>query len=64
MYKASQLIKTMTTSKGKQIAIEYVTKTDKWERTMLADSTKNEFAAVAEKYKDGLKPDTVKVAMK
>jgi hypothetical protein len=64
MYKASQLIKTMTTSKGKQISIDYVTKTDVWERTMLADSTKSEFATVAEKYKDDLKPDTVKVAMK
>ena len=54
----------MTTSKGKQISIDYVTKTDVWERKMLADSTKDEFATVAEKYKDDLKPDTVKVAMK
>ncbi|PPJ57954.1 hypothetical protein CBER1_11086 [Cercospora berteroae] len=64
MYKASQLIKTMTTSKGKQIAVEYVTKTDSWERKMLASSVQTEFVAVAEKYKDNLKPETVKVAMK
>lgn len=64
MYRASQLIKTMTTSKGKQISIDYVTKTDVWERKMLAESTKDEFATVAEKYKDDLKSDTVKVAMK
>jgi hypothetical protein len=54
----------MTTSKGKQISIEYVAKTDLWERTMFAESTKSEFATVPEKYKDDLKPDTVKVAMK
>lgn len=54
----------MTTSKGKRIAIEYVTKTDAWERMMLSPNTQNEFAVVAEKYKDKLKPSTVKVAMK
>lgn len=64
MYKSSQIIRSMTTSKGKRIAIEYVTKTDAWERMMLSPNTQNEFAVVAEKYKDKLKPDTVKVAMK
>jgi hypothetical protein len=64
MYRSSQLIKSITTSKGKKIAVAYVTKTDAWERPILAQSTQNEFAAVAEKYKDNLKPETVKVAMK
>ena len=64
MYRSSQLIKTITTSNGKKVAIDYVTKTDAWERSFLAQNTQNEFAAVAEKYKDSLKPDTVKVAMK
>lgn len=64
MYRASQLIKNMTTLKGKEIAIAYVSKTDTWERPFLPQTTKDEFAEVAEKYKDTLKPDTVKVAMK
>ncbi|KAH0365830.1 hypothetical protein KCU65_g5803, partial [Aureobasidium melanogenum] len=54
----------MTTSQGKSIAVEFVTKTDVWERTFLAEHQKKEFASVAEKYKDTLKPDTTKVAMK
>lgn len=64
MYRASQLIKTMTTSTGKQVAVAYVSKTDAWERPFLPDTTKDEFVAVAEKYKDTLKPETVQVAMK
>jgi len=64
MYRASQLIKSMTTSKGKTVAVAYVTKTDAWERPFLPQSTQDEFAAVAEKYKDDLKPETVKVAVK
>jgi hypothetical protein len=64
MYKASQFIKSMTTSKGKEVAIAYVTKTDVWESPVLSGSVQNEFAAVAEKYKETLKPATVKVAMK
>lgn len=54
----------MTTSKGKEVAIAYVSKTDTWERPFLPEATKNEFAEVAENYKDTLKPETVKVAMK
>lgn len=54
----------MTTSKGKTVAVAYVTKTDAWERPYLPQSTQDEFAAVAEKYKDGLQPKTVKVTMK
>lgn len=64
MYRASQFIKSMTTSKGKEVAIAYVSKTDTWERPFLPEATKNEFAEVAENYKDTLKPETVKVAMK
>ncbi|CAK4033848.1 Hypothetical predicted protein [Lecanosticta acicola] len=59
MYKSSQLIKNITTSKGKLIAIEYVTKTDTWERRIIAQSRKND-----EKYKETLKPDTVTVDVK
>jgi Mn-dependent DtxR family transcriptional regulator len=54
----------MTTTAGKEVAIAYVTKTDTWERLYLSQDTKDEFAEVAQKYKDTLKPDTVKVAMK
>jgi hypothetical protein len=64
MYRSCKVITSMTTSKGAQIAVSYVTKTDAWERLILAESVQNEFAAVAEKYKDTLKPGTVKVAMK
>jgi hypothetical protein len=64
MYRASKFIKNMTTSKGKEIAIAYVNKTDTWERPFLPESSQNEFAEVAEKYKETLKPETVKVAMK
>jgi len=49
---------------GQNIAVAYVTKTDVWERPFLAQNTQNEFVAVAEKYKDNLKPETVKIAMK
>ncbi|KAL5365868.1 hypothetical protein BJX96DRAFT_159898, partial [Aspergillus floccosus] len=63
MYRASQFIKNMTTSNGKQIAIAYVKETDAWTRPFLPQATKDEFVQVAEKYKDTLKPDTVKVAM-
>ncbi|EGE86653.1 hypothetical protein BDBG_07309 [Blastomyces gilchristii SLH14081] len=64
MYRACQAIKNITTSTGKQIAVAYVTKTDTWERAFLSQSIQNEFATVAEKYKDTLKPETIKVAMK
>ncbi|EDN08849.1 hypothetical protein I7I51_00506 [Histoplasma capsulatum] len=64
MYRACQAIKNITTSAGKQIAVAYVTKTDTWERTFLSQTIQNEFTTVAEKYKDTLKPETVKVAMK
>lgn len=64
MYRASQVIKSMTTSKGKSIAVAYVTKTDVWERQQLAQGVQDEFVAVAEKYKDTLKDETVKLAMK
>jgi hypothetical protein len=64
MYRASQAIKTMATSQGKTVTVAYVTKTDIWERPYLAPSTQSEFATVAEKYKDNLKPETVQVAMK
>ncbi|KAF1808532.1 hypothetical protein P152DRAFT_509776 [Eremomyces bilateralis CBS 781.70] len=64
MYRASQLINTMTTVTGKAIAVAYVTKTDVWERPFLHQSTQDEFVEVAEKYKDDLKPETAKVAMK
>jgi hypothetical protein len=64
MYKASQFIKNITNSKGKEIAVAYVSKTDAWERPFLPQITKDGFLEVAEKYKDTVKPDTVKVAMK
>lgn len=64
MYRASQFIKTMTTSKGKDIVVAYVSKTDDWERTYLSQSVQQEFTEVAEKYKDTLKPNTATVAMK
>ncbi|KAK2809483.1 hypothetical protein FQN50_003751 [Emmonsiellopsis sp. PD_5] len=64
MLKACNTIKTITTSAGKEVVVAYVTKTDVWERTFLSPDVQNEFAAVAEKYKDTLKPETVKVAMK
>lgn len=52
------------TSKGKKIAVDYVTKTDAWERTHLDQSLQTEYQKVAEKYKDTLKSDTEKLAMK
>ncbi|KAK2801614.1 hypothetical protein FQN50_007675 [Emmonsiellopsis sp. PD_5] len=64
MYRACQAIKNINTSAGKQIAVAYVTKTDTWERLNLSQTIQDEFATVAEKYKDTLKPETVKVAMK
>ncbi|KAE8162679.1 hypothetical protein BDV40DRAFT_264847 [Aspergillus tamarii] len=64
MYRASKLIRTMTTSKGKEVAIAYVNKTDAWERPFLPQNTQDMFAEVAEKYKDTLQAETVKVAMK
>ncbi|KAF4628093.1 hypothetical protein G7Y89_g10059 [Cudoniella acicularis] len=64
MFRTSKFIQSMTTSKGKQIAIDFVSKTDTWERHILAQSIKEEFVQVAEKYKETLKPDTVKIAMK
>lgn len=54
----------MTISNGRQVAIAYVVKTDTWERILLSQDTQNEFAEAAQKYKDTLKPGTVKVAMK
>lgn len=44
--------------------VAYVTKTDVWDRPYLAPSAQDGFAAVAEKYKETFKPDTVKVATK
>lgn len=65
MFKASKIIKYVTTSQGKQIAIDFVTHTDKWERKTLASSVKDDFVAVVEKkYKDTLDPEVVKVAIK
>jgi hypothetical protein len=64
MYRACQVIKNITTEAGKQVAVAYVTKTDTWERTFLSENIQAEFSTVAEKYKDTLKPETVKVAMK
>ncbi|KAH0829611.1 hypothetical protein FOPE_10918 [Fonsecaea pedrosoi] len=64
MFRTCQAIRSITTSNGKTISVAFVTKTDAWERTFLAASTQNDFVAVAEKYKDSLKPETVKVAMK
>jgi hypothetical protein len=64
MYRASQFIKNVTTSTGKEIAIAYVSKTDTWDRPFVPQNTKSEFAEVAEKYKDTLNPKTVKVAMR
>lgn len=64
MYRASQAIKRIVTSAGKEISIEYVTKTDAWERTYIAPEKIAEFAAIAEKYKDTLKATTEKVAIK
>lgn len=54
----------MINSRGKSISVAYVTKTDAWERLAPAQSVQNQFVAVAEKYKDAVKDDTVKVAMK
>lgn len=54
----------MVTSAGKEINISYVSKTDTWERTTVAQQLQNEFTAIAEKYKDTLKPGTVEVAVK
>jgi len=64
MYKAGNFIKSMTTSSDKKIAVGHVSKTDGFERTILARSVQDKFAEVAEKYKDTLKPETTKVAMK
>ncbi|EED15819.1 conserved hypothetical protein [Talaromyces stipitatus ATCC 10500] len=64
MYRACQVIRNVTTSAGKQVAVAYVTKTDAWERMILSQDVQTEFVTVAEKYKDTLKPETVKVAMK
>lgn len=64
MYKASKLIKSITTSKGKSVAVSYVSKTDAWERPFLSPVTQDEFVKVAEKYKDRLNSKTVQVAMK
>lgn len=54
----------MMTTAGKEINVSYVNKTDTWERTVVAQQVKNEFIAVAEKYKDTLKPTTVEIAVK
>ncbi|KAI6849476.1 hypothetical protein KC338_g8630 [Hortaea werneckii] len=64
MFKASKLIKRISTSKGREITIEYVTETDAWKRPILATKVQTDFAAIAEKNKDALREDTVKVAMK
>ncbi|KAI6915316.1 hypothetical protein KC318_g3 [Hortaea werneckii] len=39
---------------------KYVTETDAWKRPMLATEVQTDFAAIAEKNKDGLKEETVK----
>jgi hypothetical protein len=57
-------MKKMMTTAGKEINVSYVNKTDTWERTVVAQQMKNEFIAVAEKYKDTLKPATVEIAVK
>ncbi|KJF60802.1 uncharacterized protein CIMG_13242 [Coccidioides immitis RS] len=54
MFRACQIIKHVTTSLGKQIAVAYVTKTDTWERAFLSQTVQNEFLVVAEKYNDTL----------
>jgi hypothetical protein len=54
----------MTTSKGKEIIIVYISKTDKWECTFLSQNVQQEFTEIAEKYEDTLKPNTATVAMK
>ncbi|KAF2870901.1 hypothetical protein BDV95DRAFT_608017 [Massariosphaeria phaeospora] len=64
MYRASQAIKRILTSSGKEISVEYVTKTDAWERTYIAPERMAEFASIVEKYKDNLQPTTEKVAIK
>ena len=64
MYRSCKLIRSMTASNGKSIAVAYVDKTDAWQRTFLTQDTQSQFAAVAEKYKNTLKPETVKVAIK
>lgn len=64
MLRAFQVYKTVATSSGKNIGVAYVTETDTWRRTQLADSVKTDFAAVAQSYKDDFRPETVKVAMK
>lgn len=64
MYRSSQLIRSITNSKGKSIAVAYVTQTDLWERKQLSPTTQDAFVSVAEKYKDTLKEETVKIAMK
>ncbi|DAA79011.1 TPA_exp: Uncharacterized protein A8136_2796 [Trichophyton benhamiae CBS 112371] len=64
MFRACQFIKYITTSAGRQIRVAFVTKTDVWERAFLSKEVQNEFAAVAEKYKDTIKPETVTLAMK
>jgi hypothetical protein len=64
MYRSSVFMKKTITSAGKEITVSYVNKTDAWERTMIAQKLKDEFTAIAEKYKDTLKPSTVEVAVK
>ncbi|KAF1999126.1 hypothetical protein P154DRAFT_494170 [Amniculicola lignicola CBS 123094] len=64
MYRASQVIRKIFTSAGKEISVEFVTSTDAWTRTYLAPSRQTEFAAVVEKYKDTLRSDTERVAVK
>lgn len=63
MYKRSQFLARMITSTGKQIAIDYVTLTDTWSRKILDEKVKVPFAALAQYYKEDLKPETVRVAM-
>ncbi|WPH03101.1 Hypothetical protein R9X50_00597600 [Acrodontium crateriforme] len=64
MWRASKIFKRIFTSNGKGIDVGYVSKTDVWERLLLAESIKNDFASVVEKYKDTFKPETVEVVMK
>lgn len=64
MFRSSKTFTSLMTSKGKKIAVDYVTKTDAWERTHLDQSLQTEYQKVAEKYKDTLKSDTEKLAMK
>ena len=63
IYKASQAITNVFTSQGKSIVVAYVTRTNAWERTFIAEFVKDSYVSAVEKYKDALKSNTAKVAM-